>query len=55
VEVDGGYHGERARADARRDRALERAGYRVLRLAEELVSRDIEVALARVRAAVIHS
>jgi very-short-patch-repair endonuclease len=55
VEVDGGYHCERARADARRDRALERAGYRVLRLSEELVTRELEVALGRVRAAVIHS
>ncbi|MEO7033354.1 MAG: endonuclease domain-containing protein [Polyangiaceae bacterium] len=32
VEVDGAYHGERAHADARRDLALERAGYRVPRL-----------------------
>jgi very-short-patch-repair endonuclease len=31
VEVDGGYHAERARADARRERELEAAGYRVLR------------------------
>jgi very-short-patch-repair endonuclease len=31
IEVDGAYHGEHARADARRDAALERAGYRVLR------------------------
>jgi len=41
VEVDGGYHEERARADARRDRALERAGYRVLRLEAELVMGDL--------------
>ena len=27
VEVDGGYHQQRAEADARRDRALARAGY----------------------------
>jgi crossover junction endodeoxyribonuclease RuvC len=55
VEVDGGYHADRARADARRDRALECAGYRVLRLSEELVTRHMEMALARVRAAVVHS
>jgi Protein of unknown function (DUF559) len=32
VEVDGGYHARRRAADARRDRALARLGYRVLRL-----------------------
>jgi len=32
VEVDGGYHARRASADARRDRKLERAGHRVLRI-----------------------
>ncbi|MBL9028803.1 MAG: DUF559 domain-containing protein [Myxococcales bacterium] len=37
VEVDGGYHLERARADARRDRELGRLGWRVLRLPAELV------------------
>ncbi len=34
VEVDGGYHARRSDADARRDRALEKLGYRVLRLGE---------------------
>jgi very-short-patch-repair endonuclease len=53
VEVDGGCHVERVRADGRRDLALGRAGYRVVRLAEELVTRDIEGALALVRAAVV--
>jgi len=48
VEVDGGYHEERARADARRDRALERAGYRVLRLKAQLVLRDLAEAVRRV-------
>ena len=35
VEVDGGYHAEpaRRRADARRDRRLAKAGFRVLRAA----------------------
>ena len=51
VEVDGGYHVLRAQADARRDRKLRRAGYRVLRLEAELVERDIEAAVALVRAA----
>ena len=32
VEVDGGYHARRTRADARRDEKLRRAGYRVLRV-----------------------
>ena len=48
VEVDGGYHRERERADARRDRALEGLGWRVLRVPAELVERQIEVAVARV-------
>jgi very-short-patch-repair endonuclease len=48
VEVDGGYHAQRARADARRDRALGRAGYRVLRLEAELVMGDLDAAVARV-------
>jgi very-short-patch-repair endonuclease len=51
VEVDGGYHQWRQRADARRDQALRRAGYRVLRLEDELVARQLPVALERVRIA----
>ena len=51
IEVDGGYHAEQARADARRDAVLARAGYRVLRLDAALVMRDIEAAVSRVRAA----
>lgn len=51
VEVDGPYHAERVRADARRDAALTRAGYRVLRVEAESVMSDIEAVLARVRAA----
>jgi very-short-patch-repair endonuclease len=49
VEIDGGYHAEQARGDARRDAVLARAGYRVLRLDAALVVRDIEAAVARVR------
>jgi very-short-patch-repair endonuclease len=52
VEVDGGYHRERQRADERRDRALSRAGYQVLRLESELVTSDLPAALALIRAAV---
>jgi very-short-patch-repair endonuclease len=49
VEVDGGYHARRQQADARRDRALARAGYRVLRLEAELVMHDLPAAVARIR------
>ena len=51
IEVDGAYHAERARADARRHAALVRAGYRVLRLNASLVTRDIDSALGFIRAA----
>ncbi len=51
VEVDGGSHRGRAAQDARRDRALARAGWRVLRLEEELVVRRLGEAVGRVRAA----
>ena len=46
VEVDGGYHAGRAQADARRDRRLGELGYRVVRLAAEVVAHDIEQAIA---------
>jgi very-short-patch-repair endonuclease len=49
VEVDGDYHARRQQADARRDRALARAGYRVLRLEAELVMHDLPAAVARIR------
>jgi very-short-patch-repair endonuclease len=53
VEVDGGYHGsaERERSDARRDKRLERAGYRVLRLPAGLVVGNLEQAVQLVKAA----
>jgi very-short-patch-repair endonuclease len=53
VEVDGGYHGApaRRRSDARRERALERAGLRVVRLSNELVLRDGAAAVELVRRA----
>ena len=53
IEVDGGYHAERARADARRDAVPARGGYRVLRLDAALVVRDIEAAVDRVREALV--
>jgi very-short-patch-repair endonuclease len=48
VEVHGGYHVERARADARRDAVLTRAGYRVLRVEAALVLRDLPAVIERV-------
>jgi very-short-patch-repair endonuclease len=52
VEVDGRYHAERARADARRDRAFGRLGIHVLRLDAELVMRDLDAAVEHIRAEV---
>ena len=49
VEVDGKHHQLRAAADARRDRCLQRLGYRVLRLPAELVLHDLPEALALIR------
>ncbi len=51
VEVDGGYHARRADADARRDRALVRLGWRVVRVPAGLVARDLDAAVAIVVAA----
>jgi very-short-patch-repair endonuclease len=53
VEVDGRYHGHirRQRADARRDKRLERAGYRVLRLPAELVLSNLPEAVRLIAAA----
>ena len=51
VEVDGRWHEHRTAADARRDRKLERLGYRVLRLQADFVLRDLPAAVAMVRAA----
>ena len=53
VEVDGGVHLLRRRADARRDRVLGRLGYRVLRLEAELVMCALPEAVARVREALL--
>ena len=51
VEVDGGYHARRRRADESRDRKLRRLGYRVIRLQAELVLRDLPAAVGLIRAA----
>jgi very-short-patch-repair endonuclease len=51
VEVDGGCHSERRGADAQRDRKLRALGYRVVRVDAELVVRDPEGAVQRVRRA----
>ena len=51
VEVDGGYHAERLRADERRDRKLARAGYRTLRVSAERVTRDLPAVVAEIAAA----
>jgi very-short-patch-repair endonuclease len=51
VEVDGGYHSQRVAADARRDRELQRLGYRVLRLEAELVRHDLAEVVARIKLA----
>ena len=51
VEVDGAYHTRRGQADARRDRALERLGYRVVRVSGEMVLHRLPEALRLIRAA----
>jgi very-short-patch-repair endonuclease len=51
VEVDGPYHERHRAADERRQRKLERMGFRVLRLEVELVLKEPAEAIARVREA----
>jgi very-short-patch-repair endonuclease len=51
VEVDGGVHRSSRAADCRRDEKLRRLGYRVVRVPAALVMRDVDAALAVVRAA----
>ena len=51
VEVDGGSHVGRGAADARRDRKLQRLGYRVVRLLAALVLENLPVAVEAVRRA----
>ena len=51
VEVDGSGHSLRRTADARRDRVLQRLGYRVLRIDAELVRCNLAEAVALIVAA----
>ena len=51
VEVDGGYHAARAVADARRDRYLTRAGYRVVHIPADVVTCQLSVAIDMIRVA----
>jgi len=51
VEVDGASHSLRRTADARRDRVLQRLGYRVLRIDAEFVRRNLPEAVALIVAA----
>ena len=51
VEVDGLSHAGRTRSDARRDRVLVAAGYRVLRFSDAEVLSDLPSVVARIRAA----
>ncbi len=48
VEIDGGYHQRRVSLDAKRQRKLEQAGLRVVRLEDELVSKQPLVAVGRI-------
>jgi len=51
VEVDGAIHARRQSSDAHRDRKLQRAGFRIVRVSAELVLSDLAAAVALVRAA----
>ena len=50
VEIDGGYHLERAERDARRERALVGAGYHLVRVTDSHVMIDLGSAVASIRA-----
>jgi very-short-patch-repair endonuclease len=51
LEVDGPYHEQRARPDARRDRKLAELGWRVLRVTEREVLEQPEQVVAAIAAA----
>jgi very-short-patch-repair endonuclease len=51
VEVDVAIHARAQTSDARRDRKLQRAGFRSVRVSAHLVLRDLAAAIALVRAA----
>jgi very-short-patch-repair endonuclease len=46
VEVDGGYHEERARLDGARNLALEQLGWHVVRVLEHQVFGDLDAVVA---------
>ncbi|MEO8899880.1 MAG: endonuclease domain-containing protein [Polyangiaceae bacterium] len=52
VEVDGPIHARTQRADASRDRKLQRAGIRIVRVSAKLVLTDLAAAVALIRAAI---
>ena len=49
VEVDGACHAQQGGSDGRRDRALQRAGYRVLRVSDAEVVHSLSAAVRRIR------
>jgi very-short-patch-repair endonuclease len=49
IEVDGGIHVRRKGADARKERALRRAGYRLIRVDAEQVLRELPLVVAFIR------
>jgi very-short-patch-repair endonuclease len=46
IEVDGRIHAQRSGADARKERALRRAGYRLIRVDAESVLRELPLVVA---------
>ena len=55
VEVDGEYHAERARHDARKDRALRELGWSVLRVADHQVIQELDAVVERIAEAARHA
>ncbi len=51
IEVDGAIHARKLGPDARRDRKLQRAGFRIVRISAQLLVSDLSAAIALVRAA----
>ena len=54
IEVDGGIHEGQTTADAQRQRALESAGVRFVRITADLVENDLPTALTKIEAAFTH-
>ena len=55
VEVDGNWHAKRQRRDARRERTLRAAGYRILHVTGHEVMHSLPQVVARVRQALAQS